>query len=87
MVDFARVQKELQECDKDIDVSGISIKLKGDNNSLTHLTGTIPGPLATPYEGGNFNIDIVLPGTYAYTYTYCRLFIVLVSVGNFTVLQ
>ncbi|KAI8529261.1 ubiquitin-conjugating enzyme E2 27 [Rhododendron vialii] len=66
MVDFARVQKELQECNKDIDVSGISIKLKGDNNSLTHLTGTIPGPLATPYEGGNFNIDIVLPDGYPF---------------------
>ncbi|KAF7123215.1 hypothetical protein RHSIM_Rhsim12G0178500 [Rhododendron simsii] len=66
MVDFARVQKELQECNKDIDVSGISIKLKGDSNSLTHLTGTIPGPLATPYEGGNFNIDIVLPDGYPF---------------------
>ncbi|KAI7989742.1 Ubiquitin-conjugating enzyme E2 27 [Camellia lanceoleosa] len=57
MVDFARVQKELQECNKDNDVSGISIKPKGDN--LT--AGTIPGPLATPYEGGTFNIDIILP--------------------------
>jgi ubiquitin-conjugating enzyme (huntingtin interacting protein 2) len=67
MVDFARVQKELHECNKDIEVSGISIKLKEDNNnSLTHLTGTIPGPLATPYEGGNFNIDIVLPDGYPF---------------------
>ncbi|KAL6996881.1 Ubiquitin-conjugating enzyme E2 27 [Sarracenia purpurea var. burkii] len=64
MVDFARVQKELQECNKDIDVSGISIKPKGDN--LTHLSGTIPGPLATPYEGGIFNIDIVLPDGYPF---------------------
>ncbi|CAL5441665.1 unnamed protein product [Camellia sinensis] len=59
MVDFARVQKELQECNKDNDVSGISIKPEGDH--LTHLAGTIPGPLATPYEGGTFNIDIILP--------------------------
>ncbi|KAF5957274.1 hypothetical protein HYC85_004499 [Camellia sinensis] len=64
MVDFARVQKELQECNKDIDVSGISIKPKGDN--LTHLAGTIPGPLATPYEGGTFNIDIILPDGYPF---------------------
>ncbi|CAL5359705.1 unnamed protein product [Camellia sinensis] len=64
MVDFARVQKELQECNKDNDVSGISIKPKGDN--LTHLAGTIPGPLATPYEGGTFNIDIILPDGYPF---------------------
>ncbi|XAR67860.1 Ubiquitin--protein ligase [Bertholletia excelsa] len=64
MVDFARVQKELQECNKDIAVSGISIKPRGD--SLTHLSGTIPGPLGTPYEGGTFNIDIVLPDGYPF---------------------
>ncbi|XP_028084608.1 ubiquitin-conjugating enzyme E2 27 [Camellia sinensis] len=64
MVDFARVQKELQECNKDNDVSGISIKPIGDN--LTHLAGTIPGPLATPYEGGTFNIDIILPDGYPF---------------------
>ncbi|GMP81436.1 hypothetical protein CsSME_00036148 [Camellia sinensis var. sinensis] len=42
------------------DFSGISIKPKGDN--LTHLAEMIPGPLTTPYEGGTFNIDIILPG-------------------------
>ncbi|GFZ11918.1 ubiquitin-conjugating enzyme E2 27 [Actinidia eriantha] len=64
MLDLARVQKELQECNKQIDVSGISIKPKGDR--LTHLTGTIPGPLGTPYESGTFNIDIVLPDGYPF---------------------
>lgn len=62
MVDFARVQKELQECNRDKVVSGISVKPKADN--LTHLIGSIPGPLATPYEGGTFNIDIVIPGIF-----------------------
>lgn len=60
MVDLARVQKELQECNRDVGVSGISVTLKGD--SLTHLIGTIPGPLGTPYEGGSFKIDITLTG-------------------------
>ncbi|KAA8540642.1 hypothetical protein F0562_024439 [Nyssa sinensis] len=64
MVDFARVQKELQECNRDVDVSGISVSPKGDN--LTHLIGIIPGPLGTPYEGGTFNIDIVLPDGYPF---------------------
>ncbi|KAL1814560.1 hypothetical protein DCAR_0518717 [Daucus carota subsp. sativus] len=65
MVDIARVQKELQECNKDKDSSGISVKLKG-GNSLTHLVGSIPGPLATPYEGGTFLIDIVIPDGYPF---------------------
>lgn len=61
MVDFSRVQKELHECKMNMDVSGINVNPKGD--SLTHLIGTIPGPMGTPYEGGIFKIDIVLPGT------------------------
>lgn len=64
MVDFARVQKELQECNKDVEVSGIRVVPKAD--SLTHLIGTIPGPLGTPYEGGTFNIDITLPDGYPF---------------------
>ncbi|KAK4370745.1 hypothetical protein RND71_010220 [Anisodus tanguticus] len=58
MVDLARVQKELHECNRDVQVSGINVTLKGD--SLTHLIGTIPGPIGTPYEGGTFKIDITL---------------------------
>ncbi|RVX18048.1 hypothetical protein VitviT2T_025615 [Vitis vinifera] len=64
MVDLGRVQKELQECNKNMDVSGINVKPKGD--SLTHLIGTIPGPMGTPYEGGIFQIDIVLPDGYPF---------------------
>ncbi|KAH0666852.1 hypothetical protein KY290_029013 [Solanum tuberosum] len=60
MVDLARVQKELHECNRDVQVSGINVTLKGD--SLTHLIGTIPGPVGTPYEGGTFKIDITLTG-------------------------
>lgn len=64
MVDFARVQKELQECNKDVKLSGISVKPKAD--SLSHLIGTIPGPVDSPYEGGTFLIDIVLPDGYPF---------------------
>ncbi|XP_011073120.1 ubiquitin-conjugating enzyme E2 27 isoform X1 [Sesamum indicum] len=60
MVDFARVQKELQECNRDFQVSGIKVMPKGEAN-LAHLLGTIPGPIGTPYEGGTFKIDITLP--------------------------
>ena len=60
MIDISRVQKELQDCEKDRDSSGIRVCPKSDN--LTRLTGTIPGPIGTPYEGGTFQIDITIPG-------------------------
>ncbi|XP_065872747.1 ubiquitin-conjugating enzyme E2 27 isoform X1 [Euphorbia lathyris] len=64
MMDFARVQKELQECSRDIGSSGITVSPKSDN--LARLTGTIPGPIGTPYEGGTFQIDISLPDGYPF---------------------
>ncbi|KAJ1377500.1 Ubiquitin-conjugating enzyme E2 [Sesbania bispinosa] len=64
MIDFARVQKELVECTKDAEGSGIRVIPKSDN--LVHLLGTIPGPVGTPYEGGVFQIDITLPDGYPF---------------------
>jgi ubiquitin-conjugating enzyme (huntingtin interacting protein 2) len=65
MVDFARVQKELQECNRDFEASGIKVSPTGETN-LAHLVGTIPGPIGTPYEGGTFKIDITLPDGYPF---------------------
>ncbi|XP_062115849.1 ubiquitin-conjugating enzyme E2 27 [Humulus lupulus] len=65
MIDFARVQKELQECSKDIEKSGIKVTPKSDS-TLSRLIGTIPGPVGTPYEGGIFQIDITLPDGYPF---------------------
>jgi ubiquitin-conjugating enzyme (huntingtin interacting protein 2) len=67
MIDFARVQKELQECSRDMEASGIKVTPKSDN--LARLTGTIPGPISSPYEGGTFQIDITLPGNILKTNT------------------
>ncbi|XP_076889739.1 ubiquitin-conjugating enzyme E2 27-like [Bidens hawaiensis] len=64
MLDFGRVQKELQECNKDVNLSGISVTPKSDN--LINLAGSIPGPIGTPYEGGTFKIDIDLPDAYPF---------------------
>ncbi|KAH9705574.1 ubiquitin-conjugating enzyme E2 27 [Citrus sinensis] len=64
MIDFSRVQKELQECSKDIEASGIKVTPVSDN--LVHLTGIIPGPVGTPYEGGTFRLDITLPDGYPF---------------------
>nr|CAB3479310.1 unnamed protein product [Digitaria exilis] len=62
MVDVSRVQKELTECNRDREVSGVSIALH-DGASISHLTGTIAGPADSPYEGGTFVIDIHLPAS------------------------
>ncbi|GAB2289360.1 Ubiquitin-conjugating enzyme E2 27 [Dionaea muscipula] len=64
MLDVTRVQKELHELSRDATVSGISVKPAGD--TLAHLVGSIAGPIDTPYEGGTFVIDIVLPDHYPY---------------------
>ncbi|KAL9313976.1 hypothetical protein ACSQ67_019428 [Phaseolus vulgaris] len=64
MIDFARVQKELVECSKDSEGSGIKVSPKSDD--LVQLFGTIPGPVGTPYEGGIFQIDITLPEGYPF---------------------
>ncbi|KAF3436792.1 hypothetical protein FNV43_RR19545 [Rhamnella rubrinervis] len=60
MIDFARVQKELQECSRDVEKSGIKVTPKSDG-CLARLIGTIPGPSGTPYEDGTFQIEITLP--------------------------
>lgn len=82
MVDFSRVQKELQECNKDVNLSGISVKPKAD--SLSHLIGTIPGPVDSPYEGGSFMIDIVLPGNFPFSFFFNRNFTFLLWVFEFS---
>ncbi|MBA0593127.1 hypothetical protein Gorai_010086 [Gossypium raimondii] len=64
MIDFARVQKELQECSREKDSSGIRVSPKSDN--LARLTGIIPGPLGTPYEGGSFEIGFYFADGYPF---------------------
>ncbi|KAK9108562.1 hypothetical protein Syun_024573 [Stephania yunnanensis] len=64
MLDLTRVQKELTDCNRDKLVSGVSLSLRGDD--LAHLSGTISGPIGTPYEGGTFEIDIRIPDDYPF---------------------
>ena len=57
-----RIGKELAEVAKDTK-SGIVVKpLEG----LNHLEGTLQGPDSTPYDGGTFKIDIVIPDGYPF---------------------
>jgi ubiquitin-conjugating enzyme (huntingtin interacting protein 2) len=56
--------KELQEVGKD-DKSGVTAKPVSEGN-LRHLKGTIQGPEGTVYDGGIYEIDIVIPKQYPF---------------------
>ncbi|KAF8989018.1 ubiquitin-conjugating enzyme/RWD-like protein [Cyathus striatus] len=58
-----RVNKEIADCKND-KTSGIRIELIDD--SPFHLKGSFPGPEETPYEGGKFEVDIVIPESYPF---------------------
>lgn len=56
--------KELAEVGKD-DTSGVNARLVTEGN-LRHLIGTLQGPEGTVYEGGLFEVDIVIPKQYPF---------------------
>ncbi|TYJ55915.1 hypothetical protein B9479_003438 [Cryptococcus floricola] len=58
-----RVQKEIKDCAKD-KTSGIAIEMIDENPF--HLVGAFPGPPDTPYDGGYYEVDIVIPDTYPF---------------------
>lgn len=59
-----RLKKELAEVGKN-DTSGVNAKPL-DPNNLRHLKGTLTGPEGTVYEGGVFQIDIIIPKQYPF---------------------
>lgn len=59
-----RLQKEIADLRADT-ASKITIELVDD--SLLHLLGTFIGPPDTPYEGGTYEVDIVIPQTYPFS--------------------
>jgi len=65
MADINRIKKELRDCSKDSETSGLKVELVDESN-LLHWKGCIKGPVGTSYEGGLFHIDIVLPNDYPF---------------------
>ncbi|XP_011873257.1 PREDICTED: ubiquitin-conjugating enzyme E2-22 kDa isoform X1 [Vollenhovia emeryi] len=47
-------------------IAKCAIKVELVNDSLTELKGEIAGPPDTPYEGGNFVLEIKVPETYPF---------------------
>lgn len=58
-----RVNKEIADCKND-KASKVSIELV--DNSPYHLIGSFDGPEGTPYEGGHYKVDIVIPESYPF---------------------
>ncbi|KAJ7046391.1 ubiquitin-conjugating enzyme/RWD-like protein [Mycena alexandri] len=58
-----RVNKEIADCKND-KTSNIRIDLV--DSSPFHLKGSFPGPEDTPYQGGLFEVDIVIPDSYPF---------------------
>lgn len=61
-----RVAKELADIDADANSSGITAQPANNTGDLTHLKACIPGPPGTPYEGGNFVVDVIIPNEYPF---------------------
>ena len=60
-----RVAKELADIHADVH-SKITVQPIGNQDDVTHLRGTFPGPPDTPYEGGTYNVDIKIPTDYPF---------------------
>eukprot|EP00924_Labyrinthula_sp_SR-Ha-C_P013287 maker-scaffold_45-snap-gene-1.110-mRNA-1 protein AED:0.05 eAED:0.05 QI:56/1/1/1/1/1/4/77/208 len=70
MADISRLKKELEDCKKDEETSGIKAVKRNPNDtskgSVRELTGTIFGPDDSVYAGGKFQIEINVPKTYPF---------------------
>lgn len=64
----ARVKREVAEVHKDAAIKAANVTLKySDDGNEAHLYGEIPGPSDTPFEGGRFALDILIPPTYPFS--------------------
>jgi len=61
-----RIKREFKEVVKSEEVARCAIKVELVNDSYTELRGEIAGPPDTPYEGGNYVLEIKVPETYPF---------------------
>ena len=58
-----RIKKEYQDLQKEKN-SNVQVKLV--NNDIRHWKGRIKGPIDTCYQGGIFDVDIIIPDDYPF---------------------
>ncbi|KAI0906594.1 ubiquitin-conjugating enzyme/RWD-like protein [Ustulina deusta] len=61
-----RVAKELSDMAADAANSNISAEPVDSSGDLTHLKARISGPPSTPYEGGQYIVDVKIPPEYPF---------------------
>ena len=59
-----RVMKEYNDLNKDKKNNAVLVKMVGED--IHHWKGTIKGPIDTCYQGGIFEIDIIIPPDYPF---------------------
>jgi len=62
----SRIKREFREVVSSDEVAKSGVKIALVDDQLTELTGSIAGPPDTPYEGGTFDLEIKIPGTYPF---------------------
>ncbi|XP_038055586.1 ubiquitin-conjugating enzyme E2 K-like [Patiria miniata] len=62
----SRIKRELKEVKADAELIKDDVSVELMDNSYLALTGEIPGPKDTPYEGGTFHLKIIIPETYPF---------------------
>ncbi|KAI1499560.1 ubiquitin carrier protein [Biscogniauxia marginata] len=61
-----RIAKELADMEADASTSKITAQPADNTGDLTHLKARIPGPPSTPYEGGQYIVDVKIPTEYPF---------------------
>ena len=59
-----RIMKEYKDLKSDAKHNAVEVKMVGDD--IHHWKGRIKGPIDTCYQGGVFEIDIVIPSDYPF---------------------
>ena len=59
-----RLLKEHRELQKESKKPDAEVSLAPVDGNLYQWSGTIRGPSETPYEGGRFRVDVVVPSSY-----------------------
>ncbi len=61
-----RLRKEWSDINQEIEKSKEKITVKMFNDEITHWHASIKGPKDSPFEDGNFLLDIVFPAEYPF---------------------
>jgi ubiquitin-conjugating enzyme E2 D/E len=61
-----RLKKEWSDIHHEIEKSNESMKVVLINDELTHWNANIKGPVDSPFENGNFSLDITFPNEYPF---------------------